>query len=61
MNYRFADNDISYYVFKKNGLVFWSDNNLDISSITLPDSTDWALCSVAQCSLCKQIVDFWQI
>ncbi len=39
--YPFAKNDISYYVFEKGELAFWSDNNLDISRITLPDSTDW--------------------
>jgi len=41
INYRFANNDISYYVFEKGEMVFWSDNNLDISNIALPDSTDW--------------------
>jgi len=40
-HYPFANNDISYYVFEKNEMVFWSDNQLDISSIALPDSTDW--------------------
>jgi len=39
--YPFTNNDISYYVFENNELVFWSDNHLDISNITLPDSTDW--------------------
>jgi two-component system, NtrC family, nitrogen regulation sensor histidine kinase NtrY len=41
INYSFTDNDISYYAFENNELIFWSDNSLDISSITLPDSTDW--------------------
>jgi len=41
IHYPFANNDISYYVFEKNEMVFWSDNQLDISSIALPDSTDW--------------------
>ena len=41
IHYPFAKNDISYYVFEKGELAFWSDNNLDISRITLPDSTDW--------------------
>jgi hypothetical protein len=41
IHYPFANNDICYYVFDKNELVFWSDNQLDISSIALPDSTDW--------------------
>jgi len=41
INHIFSENDISYYVFTENKLMFWSDNNLDISNITLPDSTDW--------------------
>ncbi|MFT3754128.1 MAG: ATP-binding protein [Paludibacter sp.] len=41
INYPFASNDISYYVFDNEELIFWSDNNLDISNIALPDSTDW--------------------
>ncbi len=40
IHYPFAKNDISYYVFEKGELVFWSDNNLDISNIKLPTSTD---------------------
>ena len=41
IHYPFAKNNISYYVFEKGELAFWSDNNLDISRIALPDSTDW--------------------
>lgn len=41
INYPFANDDISHYVFENNELIFWSDNNLDISNISLPDSTDW--------------------
>src|SRR5665647_338231 len=40
-HYPFANNDIAYYVFEKEELVFWSDNHLDISNFALPDSTDW--------------------
>ena len=39
--FQFDNNDITYYVFKKKELIFWSDNHLDISGISLPDSTDW--------------------
>jgi len=39
--YPFTNSDISYYVFENDELVFWSDNHLDISNISLPDSTDW--------------------
>lgn len=41
IHYPFIDNDIFYYVFENNNLVFWSDNNLDISNISLGGSTDW--------------------
>ena len=41
IHYHFEKNDISYYVFDKTELVFWSDNHHDISSIAIPDSTDW--------------------
>jgi len=40
-HYPFANNDISYYVFEKEELVFWSDNHLDISDFTIPDFSDW--------------------
>lgn len=36
-----GNNEISYYVYDKNNMVFWSDNHLDISSLTLPDSVGW--------------------
>ena len=41
IHYPFADTDISYYVFENQEMVFWSDNQLDITSVALPDSTDW--------------------
>lgn len=41
IHYPFANNDISYYVFEKDELIFWSNNNLDISNIALPSSSDW--------------------
>jgi len=41
IHYPFAKNSISYYVFEKNDLVFWSDNQRDVNSIILSDSTDW--------------------
>jgi two-component system nitrogen regulation sensor histidine kinase NtrY len=39
IQYPFTNADISYYAYKKGELAFWSDNNLDISSLHLPDST----------------------
>ena len=41
IHYPFVNNDISYYVFEKGELVFWSDNNLDVSNLKLPGSTEW--------------------
>lgn len=41
INLKFGTNDISYYVFNKNGLIFWSDNHFDISSISRSDTSDW--------------------
>ena len=43
IHYPFAKNSISYYVFENNELVFWSDNQRDISSVVLNDSTNWKL------------------
>jgi len=41
IHYPFAKNSISYYVYENNELVFWSDNQRDINSINLTDSTNW--------------------
>ncbi|MDP4238787.1 MAG: ATP-binding protein [Bacteroidota bacterium] len=41
IHYPFVKNGTSYYVFVKNEMVFWSDNQHDISSGGLPDSADW--------------------
>ena len=41
IHYPFADNDISYYVFENNEMVFWSDNQLYVNSMAFPDSSDW--------------------
>ncbi|NDV45775.1 HAMP domain-containing protein [Paludibacter sp. 221] len=40
-NYTFPDEDISYYILENDELVFWSDNQLDISNITPHEFTDW--------------------
>ncbi|MFM2290455.1 MAG: hypothetical protein RIS29_268 [Bacteroidota bacterium] len=37
----FEDKDISYYVYERRNMVFWSDNSLDISNFELPDSIGW--------------------
>ena len=41
IHYPFAKNSISYYVFENNELVFWSDNQRDISNVVLTGSTNW--------------------
>ena len=41
IDYPFEKNNISYFVFDKNELVFWSDNQRDISSIQIRDTTQW--------------------
>jgi two-component system, NtrC family, nitrogen regulation sensor histidine kinase NtrY len=42
-HYPFKEDDISYYVYIKNNLVFWSDNQLESANISLPQSTNWQL------------------
>jgi len=41
INYRYADNDISYYLFKKGELVFWSDNHIEIQNYPLNETNIW--------------------
>ena len=41
IRFPFPKNDLSFYVIQKGKLVFWSDNQRDISSISLPDTTQW--------------------
>ncbi|ADQ78347.1 integral membrane sensor signal transduction histidine kinase [Paludibacter propionicigenes WB4] len=41
IHYPFGDEDIAYYVFKKGGLAFWSDNRYDISSTSMPELNSW--------------------
>jgi len=41
IHYPFSENGIKYYIFENDELVFWSDNSLDVSSISLYDSTGW--------------------
>jgi hypothetical protein len=41
IHFPFEDNDISYYVFNNDELVFWSDNQLDISEMNATETNDW--------------------
>ena len=40
-NYNFAKNDIYYFVFEKDELIFWSDNHIEPTEITTSDSIRW--------------------
>jgi len=40
INFSFPDDDISFYVYHNNQLIFWSDHHLDVSSISLNDSVE---------------------
>lgn len=41
IKYSFHEEDITYYVFENKELVFWSDNELDISNVNSFDFTEW--------------------
>lgn len=41
INYRYADNDISYYLFGKGELVFWSDNHIEVQDNPLNETNIW--------------------
>ena len=58
IHYPFTNNDISYYVFEKNEMVFWSDNQLDVSSISLPDSTDWHFVQLPNAYCVSRLLSF---
>jgi len=40
INFPFPNNEISYYVVENGELIFWSDNQLDISGVNMRDFTD---------------------
>ncbi len=40
---KFNESDISYYVFSKNEMIFWSDNNLKLNSNLFSKSSNWQL------------------
>ena len=40
-HFSFKQNDISYYVFSKNQLLFWSDNSLEINKNIISNSPSW--------------------
>lgn len=40
-SYHFPENDISYYIFENNNLIFWSDNHINIDKLDISDSINW--------------------
>ncbi|MFZ4724832.1 MAG: sensor histidine kinase [Paludibacter sp.] len=60
-HFPFAGNDISYYVFENDELVFWSDNSLDITNISLPDSTDWHFVQLPNAQCVSRLLTFENI
>ena len=60
-HFPFAANDISYYVFENDELVFWSDNSLDITNISLPDSTDWHFVQLPNAQCVSRLLTFENI
>ena len=60
-NYPFAGDEISYYVFNKNKLVFWSDNHLETADSKLSQSTDWQFLQLPNAFCISKILSFKSI
>ena len=58
IHYPFQNDDISYYVFEGNDMVFWSDNHLDISKISLPDSSNVHYISLPNAYCVSKLISF---
>ncbi len=41
IHYDFPDNDVYYFIFEQNGLIFWSDNHIEPTEIITSDSIKW--------------------
>ena len=41
VNFTFANNDITYYIYQNKELIFWSDNNQNASSLADKKQDDW--------------------
>ena len=57
----FENDDIYYYVYIKNNLVFWSDNQLETSNILLPESTDWKLIQLSNAVCLGKTISFKKV
>lgn len=57
-HFPFEDNDISYYVFTKNVLTFWSDNNFEINNNLVSKSTDWEFVQLPNAICIRKILSF---
>jgi signal transduction histidine kinase len=58
IHYPFKNSNVSYYVFENNELVFWSDNNHDISSLSLADSSGWQYILLGNAHCVSNFVSF---
>jgi len=56
IHYPFVKNSISYYVYENDELVFWSDNQRDVSTVSLPDSSDWRFVQLPNAFCISRIV-----
>src|ERR1035437_1207961 len=54
----YGNEDISYYVFDKKGLAFWSDNHLDISNISISDSLNWHFTKLPNAYCVSRVLNF---
>lgn len=52
----FGNNEISYYVFNKNELAFWSDNHFEVNSDLLSQSADWQLIQLPNAICIRKII-----
>ena len=58
IHFPFANDDISYFVFEKGNLIFWSNNNLDINSIEIANSFEWRYVLLPNAHCVSKLVEF---
>jgi len=58
ISYPYINNDISYYVFNNDEMIFWSDNQLNITNLSFLDSTDWHYISLPNAHCVSRILSF---
>jgi len=57
-NYPFGNEEINYFVFSNNVLVFWSDNNLEISKEQELPSPNWRLAQLPNATCLRKTISF---